>query len=413
VLRVLATYRSVLVLPGALAFSATGLLARLEMAMVSLGSVLLVQRETGSYALGGAVAGTFGLSSAVLSPWEAGLIDRHGQRRVLRIAAPIHALMVVGIVLAAVLAAPPVLLFAAAALAGATAMPVGGMVRARWARLVAGSHGLHVSFTLESVLDEVVFIFGPIVVTLLATLVHPAYGLLLAAGTALAGQLLLAAQWRTEPPVAVVAEHAGRGRRPVLAMRGMVVLALVFFAAGSVFGSAEVTVAAVTRAEGAPAAAGLVLSLWAVGSMLSGLVYGAARWRSRSDRRFVVAVVLLATLTAPMLLPLGVPGLAIVFLLAGIAIAPVLATGATLVEGLVPADRLTEGLAWTGTAVSLTYALSAALAGVLIDGVGPHAGFLVPTISAVLAAVVALLGATRLHPAAGRPAPPDARPAEA
>ena len=47
-LPVLAPYRSILVLPGALAFSALGLLARLEIAMVGLGAVLLVQRETGS-----------------------------------------------------------------------------------------------------------------------------------------------------------------------------------------------------------------------------------------------------------------------------------------------------------------------------------------------------------------------------
>jgi MFS family permease len=209
------------------------------------------------------------------------------------------------------------------------------------------------------------------------------------------------------------AEHPDGGRGPVLGMRGMVVLVLVFFAAGSVFGSAEVTVAAVTRAAGTPASAGLVLALWAAGSMLSGLVYGAVRWRSRSDRRFLAVVVLFAVLTAPMLLPLGVPLLAIVFLLAGVAIAPVLATGATLVEGLVPPGRLTEGLAWTGTAISLTYALSAALAGALIDGVGPHAGFLVPAISAALAAVVALLGSTRLRPGAGRPAPAEALPTEA
>jgi MFS family permease len=196
-------------------------------------------------------------------------------------------------------------------------------------------------------------------------------------------------------------------------MRGMVVLALVFFAAGSVFGSAEVTVAAVTRAAGAPAAAGLVLSLWAAGSMLAGLVYGAIRWRSRADRRFLVAVLLFAAVTAPMLLPLGVPMLAVVFLLAGIGIAPVLATGATLVEALVPPGRLTEGLAWTGTALSLTYALSAALAGALIDRVGPHAGFFVPVVSAVVVGVVAVVGAARLRPAAGHRERADAAPAEA
>lgn len=399
----LAAYRSVLVLPGALAFSATGLIARLEQSMLSLGSVLLVQHETGSYAIGGAVAATFGLSSAVLSPWEARLIDRFGQRRVLVLAAPLHALMVVALVLAAVLAAPPVLLFLAAGLTGATAMPIGGLVRARWALLVGGSDRLHTAFTLESVLDEVVFIVGPIAVTLLATLVHPAFGLLLAATTAVVGQVLLAGQRRTEPPIAAAAaEHVTRDRRPVLAMRGMVVLALVFFAAGSVFGSAEVTVAAVTRADGAPAAAGLVLALWAAGSMLSGLVYGAVQWRSRSERRFRAVVVLFALLTAPMLLPLGVPMLAVAFLLAGVAIAPVLATGALLVESLVPPGRLTEGLAWTGTALSVTYALSSALAGLLIDGIGPHAGFLVPVVSAIGAAVVAVLGGARLAPAERR-----------
>lgn len=396
----LAAYRSVLVLPGALAFSATGLIARLEQSMLSLGSVLLVQHETGSYAIGGAVAATFGLSSAVLSPCEARLIDRYGQRRVLVLAAPLHALMVVGLVLAAVLAAPPVLLFLAAASTGATAMPVGGLVRARWALLVGGSRHLHTAFTLESVLDEVVFIVGPIVVTLLATLVHPAFGLLLAAVTAVVGQILLAVQRRTEPPIAAAtAEHRSRDRRPVLSMRGMVVLALVFLAAGSVFGSAEVTVAAVARAEGAPAAAGLVLALWAVGSMLSGLVYGAVHWRSRAERRFRAVVVLFAVLTAPMLLPIGVPLLAVAFLLAGVAIAPVLATGSLLVESLVPQGRLTEGLAWTGTAISVTYALSSALAGLLIDGVGPNAGFVVPVVSAIAAAVVAVLGVARLAPA--------------
>jgi MFS family permease len=123
--------------------------------------------------------------------------------------------------------------------------------------------------------------------------------------------------------------------------------------------------------------------------------------------------VLFALLTAPMILPLGVPLLAAAFLLAGVAIAPVLATGSMLVEALVPPGRLTEGLAWTGTALSVTYALSAALAGVLIDRIGPHAGFLVPVVSAVGAAVVALAGAPRLRPAGERPRQVDASPAEA
>ena len=396
-LPVLAPYRSILVLPGALAFSALGLLARLEIAMVGLGAVLLVQRETGSYAIGGAVAATFGLTSAVLSPWTAGLVDRHGQGRLLRLTAPIHAAMLVLLVLAAVLPLPAPVLFGAAAVAGASQMSVGSMVRTRWAVLVGGTDRLHTAFALESVLDEVVFIVGPIVVTLLATLVHPAVGLLVAAAVALVGMFLLAAQGRSEPPVVVVDRSAASPRTTVLRMRGIVVLAVVFFAAGGLFGSAEVTVAAVTRAAGAPAAAGLVLALWALGSMLSGLVYGAVRWRSRPHARFVAALVLLALLTAPLAVVGTVPMLAGVFLLAGVAIAPVLATGAGLVEALVPPGRLTEGLAWTSTGLAVAYSLAAALTGAIIDSAGPRSGFLVSVGCAAAAAAAGVLGAGRFR----------------
>ena len=52
----IASYRRVLGQPGALVFSASGLVARLPMAMVSLGIVLLVSDRTGSYSLAGAVS---------------------------------------------------------------------------------------------------------------------------------------------------------------------------------------------------------------------------------------------------------------------------------------------------------------------------------------------------------------------
>ena len=47
-----ASYRRVLTLPGAWVFSVGGLLARMPMAMVSLGIVLLVSSRTGSYGTG-------------------------------------------------------------------------------------------------------------------------------------------------------------------------------------------------------------------------------------------------------------------------------------------------------------------------------------------------------------------------
>ena len=402
----LAPYRSILGLPGALAFSGLGLLARLEIAMVGLGAVLLVQRTTGSYAIGGAVAASCGICSALAAPFGARLADRYGQATLLRATAPLHALTLVAIVLLAVLHAPTPWLFVAGGLAGVTQVAVGSFIRARWALLIGGTRQLQVAFALESVLDEVVFIAGPIATTVIAAVWHPAIGLLLAAATAIAGAYLLAAQRSTQPAIATeraksAAQH--EPGRPLLATRGMVVLVLVFFAAGGIFGSAEVTVAAVAKAQGVPAAAGVVLALWATGSLFGGLVYGAIHWRSRMDRRFLVVLVLLALLTLPMLLVTSVPLLAIVFLVAGIAIAPVITTGSTLVEALVPRHRLTEGLALVMTALILTYALSTGVAGAIIDAYGPQAGFVVPVTAALLAAVTGALGMWRLRPR-GEPA---------
>ncbi len=394
----LAPYRSILVRPGAFAFSALGVLARLEIAMVGLGSVLLVQRTTGSYAAGGTVAAAFGISSALASPTIARFADRYGQARLLRVAAPVHALLLVAIVATAVSGAPLAAVVAAAVGAGVTQVGVGSLVRTRWALLVGSGRHLQVAFALESVLDEVVFIAGPVAVTLLAALVHPAFGVLLAAATSVTGSLLLAAQHRTQPaPVVPVPGAPRQAARPVLRMRGMLVIVAVFLAAGAIFGAAEVSVAAVTKAAGVPAAAGAVLALWATGSMLGGLVYGAIPWRSRMHRRFAVVVLVLAVLTAPMALVPPIPVLAAVFLAAGVAIAPVITTGSTLVQGLVPAPRLTEALAWTNTALGLTYALSAALAGAVIDAFGPAAGFVVPVVAAFAAAGAGIVGMSRLR----------------
>ena len=52
----LTPYRRVLAVPGALAFSLTGLVARLPISMVSLGIVILVSTRSGSYRLAGGVA---------------------------------------------------------------------------------------------------------------------------------------------------------------------------------------------------------------------------------------------------------------------------------------------------------------------------------------------------------------------
>ena len=61
------SYARVLRRPGALAFSAAGLVARLPISMVGLGIVLLVEERTGSYGLAGTVSAVFVLAEAAFA----------------------------------------------------------------------------------------------------------------------------------------------------------------------------------------------------------------------------------------------------------------------------------------------------------------------------------------------------------
>src|SRR6187455_69047 len=79
----LASYRRILATPGALLFSATGLVGRLPISMAGLGIVFLVQAGTGSYGAAGSVAAAYMIANALLAIAQGRLIDSLGQRVVL------------------------------------------------------------------------------------------------------------------------------------------------------------------------------------------------------------------------------------------------------------------------------------------------------------------------------------------
>ena len=192
-------YLEIFRLPGALAFSATGALARTPMAMFGLGTVLLISAITGRYGLAGTVAAAGSIGYAVCAPQAAKLADRFGQHRVLRPLALIFAVCTIIFIGCAELRAPVWALVLSGVAAGASMPSLGSMVRARWSALLGDSPRLHTAFAFESVNDEMIFVVGPVIVTVLATEVYPAAGLALATVLCVIGTLLFAAQRRTEP----------------------------------------------------------------------------------------------------------------------------------------------------------------------------------------------------------------------
>jgi MFS family permease len=385
----LGAYRQVLRVPGSVAFASAGLVARLPVSMQTLGTVLLVADTTGSYALAGSVSATLAVAQALLAPVLGRLVDRHGQARVLLPALVVHTLGAAALIAAAAAGLPDWTLFPAAAVWGGSFAQAGALVRSRWAHALGGSPLLATAFSLESVLDEVVFVVGPVLVTTLATQVAPAVGVGAAWAFAAVGSLALAALRRTEPPA-----HPVTGRGPsALRLAGLRVMIVVGLALGGIFGSVEVATVAFTDERGTPGSAGIVLALLAMGSLLSGLGYGAVSWRTPPARRFVLGVAGLALVTVPLLAGGTVPVLAVLVFLAGFAISPALIAGFALLEQVVPASSRTEGLTWFSTGVGLGIAVAAAVTGQVVDAAGARASFGVTVASGLLAALIALAGA--------------------
>jgi MFS family permease len=395
-------YAALFAVPGSLAFSFVGWLARLPMPMVGLGAVLLVAGETGSYGLAGAVAGTLALVGSVASPQWARAMDRRGQGVVLRWAMAGYLLFGLLFAAAVVADAPRWSWFVLAGLTGACGPNIGSLVRARWAAVLEAERR-QTAFALESVFDEVVFVVGPPLVTVLATLISPATGFLTGILIAVAGGLWLSTLRETEPPVHAM-EKGSQTRRSAALGGAVLVVAAAYLAVGTVFGAMDVVVVAFAQAEGAATLAGVALSAYAGGSLVAGLVYGLARVPGTLAARYVGCAVGFAA-AAQALLAVGSIGLLIpIVFVAGLAIAPVLISGTSLVESRVPRQALTEALTWTNTGLTLGVTAGSAIAGAAVDAWGAEAAFAVPALAAALAGVLALAGAPLLRRKA-EPAP--------
>ncbi len=196
----LSPYRRVLSTPGALQFSATGLVARLPISMVSLGIVLLVSTQTGSYGLAGAVAAVFVLANALFAIVHGRLVDQYGQPLVLPIVISIFGLGLALLTVGVLEDWPTWSIYLTAAVTGAALPQVGACVRARWSYVLQNPTTVQTAYAVEGVADEVVFIAGPVLVTLLATTVHPAAGLVTALVAGVVGTFAFAALRSTAPP---------------------------------------------------------------------------------------------------------------------------------------------------------------------------------------------------------------------
>ncbi len=388
----LAPYRRIFT-PATTLFSLTGLVARLPISMVGLGIVLLAEHETGSYAFAGAVSATALIASAGFAVPQGRLLDRHGQARVLPLLITLWGVGLAAGMLSLTADWPVWTTYALAAVAGASLPSVGTCVRARWSHCLKDEpDALHTAFSFEAVADEAVFLLGPIVVTMLATAVHPVAGLSAALAFGLVGTYVFAGLRSTEPPVHPL--PAAGSQRPAMPWHAVGALTVLTFALGVLFGAAEVSTVAFSEEQGQQGAAGFLLAIWALGSLIAGLVSGAISWRQGALVRLRWGALGMAAAMVPLALVPSIPLMALVLLIGGFAISPTLIAAMSLAQQVLPEARLTEGMMLLQTGIALGLAPGAALAGVVIEESGASAAYLVSLGGGVLALAAAL--ATRV-----------------
>ncbi|MDN4173175.1 MFS transporter [Nocardioides sp. SOB77] len=385
----LATYRRILAHPGAALFSATGLVARLPISMVGLGIVLLVESSTGSYGVAGAVSAAYMVANAVLAIVQGRLLDALGQGRVLATASVVFGVAMVALVTSVEAGWSLGATYAAAAFAGGSLPQIGSCVRTRWSHVLQAPEDKQTAYALEAVADEAVFILGPILVTLLATTVDPVAGLAVAIVAGVGGSLAFAAQRSTEPPPHRHDRTAGA--RPPLPWRTVTPLAIGSAALGVLFGAAEVTTVAFAEEQGNEAYAGGLLALWALGSLVAGFATGAVSWRRGPAVRVRWGAFAMACAMAPLFFIDQVWLMGLVLLAGGLAIAPTLVATMSLTEQVVPASRLTEGMAIMQTGLVAGVAPGATISGFVVDHSGASAAYLVSLTAGVVAALAAQL----------------------
>ena len=396
---VLTRYRTVLAVPGVRRLYAAGVLARLPQGMATLSILLLVHHATRSYALAGLAVGGEALASAAAGVPQGRLLDGLGRTRVLAPFALTQAALFIALVFAARVHLPGGLLVLVAWAIGAAQPAVAPSVRALLGSLIADDDVRESAYALESVIQELIFLIGPLLVAVVIAAASPSSALVLCAlVTALGTMWFVSSPASRRAPVRV---RATGPRRTLLRSHPELRALLAPVALmGVSIGALDVGLPSLALHAGSRASTALLLAAWSLGSMVGGLAYGSRDWtRSLADRYrglLTLAVLCALPLVFARSIPAGLAGA----LLTGLTVAPVFSCQYALVGRVVSDGTQTEAFTWVSAALVAGIAGGSTLAGVLIVALGVSGPFLL-TCTALAVAALTATGAGVITPVAG------------
>ncbi len=381
-------YADLLRTPGVARIITAQLLARFPGGMISLGFLLHLEAIFDSYGAAGLVLAATSAGQALSGPLTSRWMGVWGMRPVLILTTAVSTVALLTVALASM---PLWGYILAGLIAGLSNPPIQPAVRTIYPKMV-NSRQLTPLFSLDASAQEIIWVAGPVVVTFIGTQVSTVAGILTAVAFLVGGGLWFI----LSPEVGQVRIPRSKRRFGVVLARPPVLLSTVtgFLLIGSC-AAIETGVVATFGDHGAEA--GFVLAIWAISSFAGGLAFGhipVGPW-ALARRMFVVFVG--ATLA---IFAWEFWSLSLLLVIAGLCIAPALAVMFAIVSASVKFSDTAEAYGWIGTGQLIGAAAGAAIAGFVIDAIGPDGGIMV-------GAAFALVGF--LVPTVFRRAHPDLR----
>ncbi len=375
-----APYRSFLQLPDTRNMLLAGLLARMPVGMMGLSMLLFVREELGSLVQAGVIVGAFFISAAIVAPLIGRLVDRIGPKPPLYVLACIQPIAFLLFIFNIITTKNYVAAIACVMLAGASASPVSVLTRTIWRLRFGQDEALRkMAFTLDSIMVEINFTIGPLLVAVLIALVSPRAAFFVSVGFAtIAVGIFLASPalkyWQQIKPEIGAAPRHFFGP---LTNTGLQKLYVLSFGFAFCLGILEVSYPAYGTVISQPAFGGVLLALNSIGSAVGGLIYGTLKLRASMGRQFAASLAILAVpLLAHAFMQQQI-AFAIFAFAAGLAIAPAFTAQIMLVTDMTPPKYATEAFTWSSTCIVSGIGLGTAGGAALIDKFNIGAPFLV------------------------------------
>ncbi len=372
------TYSVVLKKPGVIRVIGSQLLARFAFGMMSLGFVFHIQNVYHSYALAGVALGFETVGAAVAGPILSRNIGRLGVRRLIWVTTIVTCLMLLTIGLVQV---HPALLCLVALGVGLSSPPIQAAVRAIYPTLVTRKER-QALFSLDATLQELIWIIGPVLATFVAASISPMAVILMMVVVQLVGSGLFLANPEVGnghfPPSS--GRLGGVLKKPIVLWLMTIGTLLI----GSFSGVEVGTVGALDRGT-----AGLVISVFSIGSIIGGFAIGP---RAKNARALVwfTSLILVGYVLAN-LMPTNPWWLGLCWFISGLGIAPALGLISHSLSLVLTAAESAEAFGWIMTGQLMGYSAGAALAGIAIDTIGNTSAIWLATIFEVLTVIACIL----------------------